>query len=89
MSKAHIPPAVAIRGHTTLIGKEEIWTNKGTDRQYVAEFFIQYNLSYLIFVPNFKILSQVVPEKYLTKISMFITLEREIVKRKNRKERQK
>ena len=30
-----------------------------------------------MFVPNFKILGQVVPEKYLTKISIFITLELE------------
>ena len=28
-SKAHIPPGVAIRGHTTLIGKKEKWTNMG------------------------------------------------------------
>ena len=76
MSKAHIPPAVAIRGHTTLTGKKEKWTNKGTDKQYLAEFFYtQYNLSYLMFVPNFKILGQVVPKKSLTKISIFITLE--------------
>ena len=32
-------------------------------------------LSYLMLVPNFKILDQVVPEKSLTKISIFITLE--------------
>ena len=30
-------------------------------------FFTKYNLSYLMFVPNFKILSQVVSEKNLTK----------------------
>ena len=49
--------------------------NKGTDKQYVTEFYIHstINLSYLMFVPNFKILGQVVPEKYLTKISIFIT----------------
>ena len=40
VSKAHIPPAVAIRGHTTLIGKREKSTNKGTDMQYAAEFSI-------------------------------------------------
>ena len=38
-------------------------------------FYTQYNLSYLMFVPNFKILDQVVPEKSLMKISIFITLE--------------
>ena len=56
--------------------KEEKWTNNRTDKQYVAEFFYtQYSLSYLMFVPNFKILGQVVPEKSLTKISISITLE--------------
>ena len=39
MSKAHIPPAVAITGQTTLIRKKENWTNKGTDKEYVAELF--------------------------------------------------
>ena len=38
-----------------------------------------------MFVPNFKILGQVVPEKFLTKISIFIILEREKEKVKNRK----
>ena len=42
-----------------------------------------------MFVPNFKILDQVVPEKSLTKISIFITLEWQIEKGKNRKRRQK
>ena len=54
-----------------LNGKKEKWTNKGTDKP----FNTQFNLSYLMFVPNFKILGQVVPEKSLTKISIFITLE--------------
>ena len=61
VSKSHIPPAVAIRVHTTLIGKEQKGTNKRTEKQYVAEVYIQYNLSYLMFVPNFNILGQVVP----------------------------
>ena len=48
----------------------------GTDKQYVADFFYtQYNLSYLMFEPNFKILGQVVLEKSLTKNSIYITLE--------------
>ena len=38
------------------------------------------------FVPNFKILGQVIPEKSLTKISIFIILEREIEKVKIEKE---
>ena len=39
-----------------------------------------------MFVPNFKILGQVVPEKSLTKISIFITLEIEIEAGKIEKE---
>ena len=50
-----------------IVGKKEKRTNKGTDKPYVADFYTQYNLSYLMFVPNFKILGQVVPEKSLTK----------------------
>ena len=41
------------------------------------------------FVPNFKILDQVVPEKSLTKNSIFIILEREKEKVNNRKRMQK
>ena len=48
------------------IGKKEKWTNKATDKPYVA---VRYNLSYLMFVPNFKILGQAVPEKSLTEKS--------------------
>ena len=33
-------PTVAIRDNTTLIGKREKSTNKGTDKQYVVEFSI-------------------------------------------------
>ena len=71
MSKDHIPPAVAIIGHTTLTGTKEKWTNKGTDSNMWLNFYTLYNLSYeLMFVPNFKILGQVVLEKSLTKISI-------------------
>ena len=50
------------------IGKKEKWTNKGTDKPYVANLFnAKYNLSYLMFIPNFKILGQAVPEKSETK----------------------
>ena len=50
--------------------------DKGTDKQYVAEFLIHSTTSHnLMFVPNFKILGQVVLEKSLTKISICITLE--------------
>ena len=34
--------------------------------------YTQYNLSYLMFVPNFKILGQIVLEKSLTKICIYI-----------------
>ena len=39
-----------------------------------------------MFVPPFKILGQVVSEKSLTKISIFITLDQEILKGKIEKE---
>ena len=52
-----------------LLERKKRWTNKGTDTPCVADSLIQYNLSYLMFVPNFKILGQVVAEKPLTKIS--------------------
>ena len=48
------------------IGKKEKLTNKGTDLQYMAVFVTQYNSSLSSFVPNFRILSQVVAEKSLT-----------------------
>ena len=61
---------------TTLNGKKDKYTNKGTDKQYVSKKFCtaQYHLSYLMLVLKFKILGKVVPEKSLTKISIFITL---------------
>ena len=41
----------------------------GTDKQYVADSLIQLAISDVCtkFVPNFKVLSKVVPEKSLTK----------------------
>ena len=49
------------------IGKKEKWTNKGTDKEYVADLFVtQHNLSYPTFVSNLIILSQVVAKKSLT-----------------------
>ena len=48
---------------------KEKWTNKGTDKQNVADFVTQYNLSLSSFVPNFRILTQVVAEKSLTEKS--------------------
>ena len=40
--------------------------NKVTDKQYVAVFVTQYNSSLSSFVPNSKILTQVVAQKSLT-----------------------
>ena len=40
--------------------------NKGTGKQFVAVFVTQYNSSLSSFVPNFRILTQVVAEKSLT-----------------------
>ena len=63
--------------------------DKGTDKQYVADFFYtQYNFSYLMFEPNFKILGQVVLEKSLTKIPYALPWSERLKKGKNRKRRQ-
>ena len=56
------------------IGEKEKRTNKGTNKQYVAGFFVtQDNLSLSSFVPNFRIQSQVVAEKSLTEKKSFQT----------------
>ena len=44
--------------------------------------FTQYNLSYLMFVPNFKILGQVVPEKSLMKSSYSLPWSERLKKEK-------
>ena len=50
------------------IGKKEKWTNKRTDKPYVANSLIHSTTCHtLMIVPNFKILGTVVPEKSLTK----------------------
>ena len=49
------------------IGEKEKRTNKGTDMQYEAVFFGTQYISLLSsFVPNFRILTQVIAEKSLT-----------------------
>ena len=51
------------------IGEKEKWTNKGTDMLYVAVFLLHISS----FVPNFRILSQVVAEDlWQKKISVCI-----------------
>ena len=52
-------------------------TNKGTDKQYVAVFVTQCNSSLSSFVPNFRILTQVVAEKSLK--------EKKVYKQTNKK----
>ena len=52
--------------------RERKITNKGTDKQYVAVFVTQYNSSLSSFLPNFRILSQVVAEKSLTEENVHI-----------------
>ena len=48
------------------VRKKEKWTNKGTDKQHVADSLKHSAiLSLPSFVPNFKILGQVDPEKSL------------------------
>ena len=54
------------------IGEKEILTNKGTDKQYATVFVTQYNLSLSSFVPNFRILTQVVAEKSLTEKNVYM-----------------
>ena len=50
--------------------------------QYVAVFVTQYNSSLSSFVPNFRILSQVVAEKSLTEknVQMYIIGQKEKLK---------
>ena len=52
------------------VREKEKWTNEGTDNQYVAESQIHSTTSLPSFVPNFRILSQVVPEKSFTEKSL-------------------
>ena len=50
------------------IGEKEKWTYKGNDKQEEADSLLHIKKKlYRTFVPNFKILGSVVPEKYLTK----------------------
>ena len=64
----------------SFIGEKEKWTNKGNDKQEEADSLLHNTTSYPTFVPNFKILGTVVPEKSLTQISLCITLEGEMEK---------
>ena len=59
-----------------IVGKKDKRTNKGTDKPYVADSFIHSTTCHTRCLYHFfKILGQVVPEKSLTKISIFITVE--------------
>ena len=59
-----LAPIGAMKSVTEIvIGEKEKLVNKGTDMPYVFVFVTQYNSS---FVPNFRVLSQVVAEKSLT-----------------------
>ena len=57
-----------------LIGEKVKWTNKGNDKQQHADSLFHNTTSRTQkFVPNFKILGAVVPEKSLTqRISMIM-----------------
>ena len=54
------------------IREKEKWTNKGTDKQEMADSFL-HNTTYHthLFVPNFIILCQAVPEKSLTEKKVY------------------
>ena len=63
-----VVPKKSLTKHFT--GEKEKWTNKGKDKHEDADFVLHYalyNKSYPMFVPNFKILGAVFPEKSLTK----------------------
>ena len=62
------------------VGEKENWTNKGTDKQYVANSFIHSATYHYHIVPHFKILSQVESEKTLTE-KMLTDIYTNIVKR--------
>ena len=72
------------------IGEKEKLINKGTDKQYVAVVFFvtQYNLSLSSFVPNIRILTQVVAEKSLTEknVHMYYIRVKEAKNEKLKKE---
>ena len=59
MSKAHIPPAVAIRGHTTFREKKQ-------KQKTLADYFLQFNLSYLtrFKIPMFCISCEIFDENF-------------------------
>ena len=58
-----------------LIGEKEKWTNKGKGKHQEANSLLHNATRHTQFVPNFKILGAVIPDKSLTQISLFITLE--------------
>ena len=71
------------------IEEKEKWTNRGTDKQYVAVFFVtQCNSSLSSFVPNFKSLTQVVAEKSLTEKNVHVYYIR-VAEEKNEKKMKK
>ena len=65
------------------IGEREKWTNKGTDKQYLAVFVTQYNSSLSSFVPNFRVLSQVVAEKSFNRKKVYKQTDRQTYKQTN------
>ena len=56
----------------SIIGEKEKWTHKGNDKQQHADSLSHNTTSH---TQHFKILGTVVPEKSLTQISLYITLE--------------
>ena len=72
VSQAHIPPVVAITGHTTLIGKK----GNGQIKGLIINMWLNFLYTVQLVISDVcKILGQVVLEESLTKISIFITLE--------------
>ena len=68
------------------IREKEKRTNKGTDKQYVAFTFVtQYQSPLSSFVPNFRILTQVVAEKSLAEKKVYRQTDRQTNKHNYRK----
>ena len=78
MSKAHIAPAVAIIGgrsyHFNFLERKKNLTKGLISNMWLILLYI-VDIVINEVLPSFKILGQEVPEKSLTKISIFITLE--------------
>ena len=77
MRKALIPSAVAHHRpyHFNSLERKKNWTNKRTDKQYVADYFIHSKTCHNDVCTKFENPKSSSSEKSSTKISIFIILE--------------